>query len=133
MIASKPHSSGQPLSPYQHFVLSAKFLIRAKLPLPVPFRDALNGIPRPMALGTVDDLPIWMRGQGYDAPQRAVLTRALGALAISEFYLRCIAEGTPRVTLKGEQVGTVTVAEAEFTAGTLIGLPRKSASEYDDE
>ena len=133
MTTNKPRVSGQPLSPYEHFVLGAEFLIRAKLPLPVPFRDALNGTPRPMALTTADDLPIWMRGQGYNAPQRAVLTRALGALAISAFYLRCIVEGTPRVTLNGEHVGTVTAAEAEFTAATLIGFPGKFALQYDDE
>lgn len=133
MKANKPPARGEPLSPYEHFVLGAEFLIKAKLSLPVPFRDALNGTPRPMALSTVDDLPIWMRGQGYNAPQRAVLTRALGALAISEFYLRCIAEGTPRVTLNGEHVGTVTAAEAEFTAAVLIGCPGKFALQYDDQ
>jgi sRNA-binding protein len=107
------------LSPYEHFLLGAKYLLEAKLSLPVPLRDALNGTPRPLALGTVDELPGWMRQHGYDMQHhRAALTRALGALTISEEYLRSIDEGVPRMTLDGAIAGSVSADEAAFT--TLV-------------
>src|SRR5262245_35003701 len=74
---------GVPLTPWQHFLLGAKYLTRTRLPLPLPLPlvAALNGKPCPLARDTIDALAGWMLRNGYTTPrQRSALMHALSAL-----------------------------------------------------